>query len=76
MECVGGIGRVRLVGVNEGVACPECVGVVAVCVEGNLSGLGRCSVRVGCCVLSFVVDMECGDDIARAYRGVNEGVAI
>ena len=33
-------------------------------------------VRVGCCVLVVVVDMECGGWNVRAYRGVNEDVAM
>ena len=38
--------------------------------------LGRCSVHVGCCVLQVGVDMECEDEIAREYRGVNEDAPI
>jgi len=37
---------------------------------------GRCSVRVGYCVSLLFVAMDCGDRIVRAYRGVNEDVAI
>ena len=36
----------------------------------------KLSVRVGCCVLLFVVAMGRGYGAARAYRGVNEGVAV
>jgi len=39
-------------------------------------GLGRGSVRVGCCVSFLVVVKECGEEIARSNRGVNEDVAI
>ena len=38
--------------------------------------LGRRSVRVGYCVLQVTDSMECIDYIERAYRGVDEGVAI
>jgi len=36
----------------------------------------ECSVRVSYCVSLLVVDMYCGDKITRAYRGVNDDVAI
>ena len=36
----------------------------------------RCSVRVGYYVLLLVVAMKYGEGIAKAYRGVNEDVAI
>ena len=38
--------------------------------------LGRCSVRVGYCVLQVFVVIECGGGTSGAYRGVNEDVAI
>ena len=41
---------------------------------GSLELSGR-TVLVGCCVLLLVVTMKCGDEITRAYRGVNEDVA-
>jgi len=48
---------------------------VAACVRGSrVSGIF--SVRVGYCVSQVDVDVECGDDIVRAYRGANEDVAI
>ena len=37
---------------------------------------GRLSVRVGYCVLAIVVAMDCGGEVTRAYRGVNEDLAI
>ena len=43
--------------------------------ERNWRG-GKCSVRVSYCVWSFVVDMECKNGVARAYRVANEDVAI
>ena len=49
--------------------------VVAVFVEEGRD-LGRRSVRVGCCVSQVSVVMECSREIARAYIGVNEDVAI
>ena len=38
--------------------------------------LGRCSVRVGCCVSQVNVVMECRKGNARAYGQENEDVAI
>ena len=37
---------------------------------------GKYSVRVCCWVSLLVVAMECGVGVVRAYRGMNEGVAI
>jgi len=37
---------------------------------------GKCSVRVGYCLLLLVVAIESGDGIERAYRRANEDVAI
>ena len=38
--------------------------------------LGRCSVRVGCCVSLLVVVKECITGIERVCRGVYNAVAI
>ena len=38
--------------------------------------MGRWSERVGYFVELIVVDMECGEEIVRAYRGLNEDVAV
>jgi len=48
-------------------------------VSDEASGEGereRFVVRIGCCVLLMVVVMESRGGVARAYRGVNEDVAI
>ena len=37
---------------------------------------GRCFVRVGYCVSLLVVNLECGGVVVRAYRWVNDDVAI
>jgi len=42
----------------------------------NFGKMGRRSVHVSYCVWMVVVGMEYGDGIERAYRRVNEGVAI
>ena len=44
------------------------VGVVVV--------LGRCSVRIGCCVSLLTVDTECSRGNVKVCGGVNDGVAI
>jgi len=38
--------------------------------------LGRCFVRVGCCVSQVFVVIECGTGIVRVCGGVDEDVAI
>ena len=38
--------------------------------------LGKIIVHVSCCVLKFVVNMECEDDVERASRGANEAVRL
>ena len=50
--------------------------VVAVCVKEEGRCLGRCSVRVGCCISLLVVFTECIKGIVRVQGGVNEAVAI
>ena len=49
--------------------------VVAAFVDGG-AFLGRCFVRVGCCVSQVFVDFESISGIVRAFGGVNEDVAI
>ena len=50
--------------------------VVGCCVEVEGCFLGRCSVRVGYCVLLLVVTMECGTGIVRVCSGVSELVSV
>ena len=40
------------------------------------STIGRMSVHVFCCVSLLAVDKDCGEGNTRAYREVNEDVAI
>ena len=49
--------------------------VVAVFVE-EVAFLGRCSVRVGCCVSLLEKDMKCSTGIVGVYGGVDDVVAI
>ena len=49
--------------------------VVALCV-GEVRNFGRCSVRVGFCVLLLLVGMECNKWTVRVCGGVNGSVAI
>jgi len=42
----------------------------------KFSVLGRCSVRVGCCVSQVAVIMACRKLIVRACGGINDDVAI
>jgi len=45
-----------------------------VCTAREIDVEGKCSVRVSCCVVELVVAMECGERVAREYRGTNEDV--
>ena len=49
---------------------------VAAAFVAEVAFLGRCFVRVGCCVSQVDVVMECSTVIVRAFGGVNNGVAI
>ena len=58
-----------MIGSKISVACRDC--------EQNADDFwGRCSVRVGYCVLKFDVDIGVGRGIVRVYGRVNKVVAI
>jgi len=61
-------------GANEDVAIDRTAFVVADLTMRHV--LERSSVRVGCCVSQVFVDMKCEGWIVRAYRVVNEDVAV
>jgi len=74
IECGGGTVRACR-GVNDDVVT-NAVRSSCLSQERKVVVLGRCSVRVGCCVFQVFVFMTRSTGIVRAYGVVNDAVAI